>query len=727
MKAQRLGRYKKAKNLVSKYSDHPLYGYILYHDLKRRLSRAKPSEINSFLKIEGNSRVGQRLRKLWLIRLYKSRNWKDFIANYHALESSEIETNCRFYEAKIKSGEGAEIIKELKETWLSGMSLPKECDPAFTYLYSTNSLSDEFVWARIKKAYNKNNPALASYLSRYLKDKELIKLQGYWSSARRSPNRFLKRQKLSDTTESRDILVLGLNKLSKSNFESAITIWGEISKNMRFSQEQRSSILTSLGAAGARRQDKRALKFLDSIGEKFVTQKTERNRLTLGIYLKAWPELVKWTRKPPRSDISISRWQYWRAFALREVGRASESEALFKEVAKRRDYHGFLAADILGTEYQLSHKEVSVTKEAMNRILKASNFSRANELFTIGKKLEAKREFFHELGRSSDSQLEIAAKIAQIWDWPKGSIFALGRASSYDDLHLRFPIRYTSQIKEELTPKSKYTVQKGDSLWRISAKFGVTINKLRRWNNLKKKSILLPGQRLIVKDSVPSRNTHVKDSYYKIRTGDSLWKISRKFNIPLKNLKDWNNMNSRSILKIGKKIKVGNKKHRRYDLSLARTLAIIRAESAFDPYARSPANARGLMQIIPPTARFTARKHGVRLNRIKDLYKPKINIMIGTAYLSDLLNDFRGNFAMAAAAYNAGPHRARRWQRQRCGDPRMWIDSIPITETRRYVRRAIFYARIYEWRLGIPVQRIEKKIGIIPKHKKNPKTKECWL
>ena len=69
----------------------------------------------------------------------------------------------------------------------------------------------------------------------------------------------------------------------------------------------------------------------------------------------------------------------------------------------------------------------------------------------IRKKLEAKREFFHELTRSTEHQLEIAAKLAEIWDWPKGSIFALGKAASFDDLELRFPLRYVKEIERQLT------------------------------------------------------------------------------------------------------------------------------------------------------------------------------------------------------------------------------------------------------------------------------------
>ena len=724
LRSQKLGRMNEARNLIKDFPNHPLHGYLVYQDLKRRLNSKNTSEIDLFLDKEKGSRVGELLRKRWLHKLHRSKKWKSFLDNYQKINASEIETTCKYYEAKIKLGEGTSIIEEIKATWNQGTSLPKECNPAFKFLYNSDSLKDSIVWERIKKAYQKNNTSLAKYLTRYISDQKLLRLQRDLAYAQRSPRQFFQKKKLPDTTEARDVLVHGIKRLSRSNLEKTIHVWAEISTKYDFSKRQRTEVLTSLGNAAARAQDERALLFFDALEEDFITQSAERNRLAMGIYFRDWPKIIKWTSKPSRNDISRSRLDFWHAFALGEVGREGESNKLLNSIAKRRDYHGFLAADILGTDYQFNHRMVRFTEKQMNNALAASNFRRANELFKIGKTLEAKREFFHELGRSSDYELEFAAKLAETWAWPKGSIFALGRASSYDDLELRFPLRYVEEIKEQLIPRDKYVVRKGDSLWKISKRFGVTINKLRQWNKLRKNAVIQPGQKLFVSKG-PSNNK--RQLLYTVRNGDSLWKISKNHGVSIKDLRFWNQLTSNDVLKVGAKLKIGGGKKKLETLSLNRTLAIIRAESAFDPFARSTANARGLMQIIPSTARLTARKNGISLGRIRNLYKPQLNIMIGTAYLSELLAKFDGNFALAAAAYNAGPHRARRWQKKRCGDPRMWIDSIPITETRRYVRRAIFYSRVYEWRLGLPVKRISKEIGLIPHQSNKFRKKECWL
>lgn len=129
--------------------------------------------------------------------------------------------------------------------------------------------------------------------------------------------------------------------------------------------------------------------------------------------------------------------------------------------------------------------------------------------------------------------------------------------------------------------------------------------------------------------------------------------------------------------------------------------AIARQESAFAADVRSPAGAMGLMQLMPTTARQTARRAGVRYQR-QDLLQPEKNIALGSRYLNQLLNQFDGNRILAAAAYNAGPHRVKQWlaksDRQLPFD--IWIETIPFKETRGYVQNVLAFSVIYGHRLG---------------------------
>ncbi len=134
-------------------------------------------------------------------------------------------------------------------------------------------------------------------------------------------------------------------------------------------------------------------------------------------------------------------------------------------------------------------------------------------------------------------------------------------------------------------------------------------------------------------------------------------------------------------------------------------LAVIRQESAFYPGARSGAGARGMMQVMPTTAKTVARSVNMRFSRDKLLQDPNYNMVIGQTYLASLIEQFKGSYVLALAAYNAGPNRAKKWIRNH-GDPRDekidtvdWIEMIPFNETRDYVQRVIGNLHVYRQKL----------------------------
>ena len=138
----------------------------------------------------------------------------------------------------------------------------------------------------------------------------------------------------------------------------------------------------------------------------------------------------------------------------------------------------------------------------------------------------------------------------------------------------------------------------------------------------------------------------------------------------------------------------------RNDLDPAWVAAEIRAESVFDPNARSAANARGLMQVVPATGAAESRRLGLAWRGADSLYDADTNITLGTAYLRKVLDKYGGKPYFAIAGYNAGPSPLQRWQAERPGmDPDFWIETISYKETREYVARVLAFSTIYDWRL----------------------------
>ena len=135
-------------------------------------------------------------------------------------------------------------------------------------------------------------------------------------------------------------------------------------------------------------------------------------------------------------------------------------------------------------------------------------------------------------------------------------------------------------------------------------------------------------------------------------------------------------------------------------------LAVIRQESAFNVRAHSHANAQGLMQLLPHTALKVAKRLNLPFDRRRLTTDPPYNMTLGRAYLAELLDEFKGSYVLALAAYNAGPHRVKKWIKEN-GDPRErdvdavdWVELIPFQETRSYVQRVLENLQVYRVRLG---------------------------
>ncbi|WP_248730153.1 MULTISPECIES: transglycosylase SLT domain-containing protein [Halomonadaceae] len=125
-------------------------------------------------------------------------------------------------------------------------------------------------------------------------------------------------------------------------------------------------------------------------------------------------------------------------------------------------------------------------------------------------------------------------------------------------------------------------------------------------------------------------------------------------------------------------------------------MGIARRESAYNTEALSPAGARGLMQLMPGTATLLARQLGISDPGPYGVLEPEMNIRLGSTYIRDMIDRYRGNRLAAAAAYNAGPGRVDRWLRDAPEEFDLFVESIPFRETRDYVQAVLAYRVIFE-------------------------------
>jgi soluble lytic murein transglycosylase len=148
-------------------------------------------------------------------------------------------------------------------------------------------------------------------------------------------------------------------------------------------------------------------------------------------------------------------------------------------------------------------------------------------------------------------------------------------------------------------------------------------------------------------------------------------------------------------------------------LDAAYVYGLIRQESRFITDARSHVGASGLMQVMPATARWTARKIGMANFTTDKLNDRDTNIAIGTGYLKLVLDDFDGSMPLAAAAYNAGPRRSRSWRNGPVMDAAAWAENVPFGETRDYVKKVLANTTMYAAILTGQPQSLKARLGSV--------------
>jgi soluble lytic murein transglycosylase len=141
---------------------------------------------------------------------------------------------------------------------------------------------------------------------------------------------------------------------------------------------------------------------------------------------------------------------------------------------------------------------------------------------------------------------------------------------------------------------------------------------------------------------------------------------------------------------------------------------IIRQESRFMHEAKSRTGAAGLMQLMPATAKWIAKKVGLSRYSNQNIHDIDVNIDLGTHYMKYVLDQFNGQETMTTAAYNAGPSRAKKWMAATPLDGTIYTETIPFDETRNYVKRVMANAHIYGHRLGLQEESLKDRMGVIP-------------
>lgn len=536
----------------------------------------------SFLSfVDGDTPLAQKLRERWLYKLGQQKNWRLYQTHYKP--SADINLQCFKSIADFHLGDTATALTEAQRIWLSGDSLPPVCEPLFSF-FSDPKLAKGLLNQRIHLALEKRNLSLARYL---LKQDTPARLSDELSLMKISaqPKEIIH---LSSGPLQGVFYLYGLKRLVSINMELALTYWQLAQSKKILSLAEQQQFIIHMALYKAMRDQPDAAQWFAKVKPAYYTSALSDWQIRLALKQHQWPLVIKLINDSP--DRALPCWQYWLARALAETGHPEQARAIYKELAKKRHYYGFLASMRLHQPFSFqnealgSHKDILKTYEpftlSVKKLIINNQEKQASRLLT---------DFIAELPKQEKAAL--VTWIAQDLQWYGKALYLSNDEQLSNYLTLRFPLHY----KNFITTYGDY-----------------------------------------------------------------------------------------------------------HQIPPALIYAVIRQESGFREDVVSPAGARGLMQVLPSTAKAIASQKHIKLKHKDELFSSDKNIRLGTAYLSHLAQHFNHHFILIAAAYNAGPHQVNYWIKNHIPEQMdVWIDTLPWFETRNYLKNIVSFYVVYQYRLGL--------------------------
>lgn len=452
LKAENLLRNNKRQQFrqhLSQLNSYPLLPYLIYADYKTRLGYLSPQQIDSFNQRFSDTPIAKRLNNQWLIHLAKNRRWQMFLEHYPGNGGAELD--CYAVRALYHSGKKERALSKVKPLWLVGKSQPKACDSLFRTWQESSHFNPEFAWQRFQLAMERGKYRLARYLIRLTEGKQK-QLAEQWYQLRSQPEKINHFNLTRQPAElAKKIVRFSIKRLARYNAALAWKSWETLSKKYDFDSKEVIAIERSLALASLLQKEELNRPELTQIISNPGNSDLQERRIRAAIAVGDWQAIQQWLRRLSPQLQATPRWEYWSIRAAEELDTEPNKVVLsrYTELAGQRHYYGFLAADRVGSDYQLNHQKIDLMSVQVITLQTIPAFIRARELFLLNRTVDARREWRQATQRMNTQQLAQAAKLAAEWGWHDRAIHTVAQTPYRDDLELRFPLPHQQHVINE--------------------------------------------------------------------------------------------------------------------------------------------------------------------------------------------------------------------------------------------------------------------------------------
>lgn len=594
--AFRAGDARRLEAHAKRLKGHLLEPYVAYWQLRMRLDRSAPEDLREFMASHRDSVLSDRLRADWLKQLGRLQQWETFDAELPQLVTEDIEITCYALQSRARLDPLA--LREARPLWFVARELPESCNPLFAALASSQQLSVDDIWTRVRLALEVNQVSLAVRVAALLPagqapDSKML------AAISTNPGAFLERTQFDlKSRAGRETAMFAAHRLARTSPQQAATHWTK--HETRFSTGERGYVWGQIAHFGAVRHDSAALGWYAKATDLSDLQLAWKVRAALR--QRNWAEVLDAVQAMTPAESRDASWRYWKARALIALNRRDEAQAILNPLAHEFNFYGQLALEELGGKIAAPAASFQPTPEDVKAMAGQPGIRRALMLYQLNLRFDANREWLWAIRTFDDRQFLTAAEVARQHEIFDRAINTADRTAAVHD----FTLRYLAPFREVLKSHSKQM-------------------------NL-----------------------------------DEAW-----------------------------------------------VYGLIRQESRFIVGAKSHAGASGLMQLMPATAKWVAKKAGLKDWRWSQVTEIDTNVTLGTYYLRHVLDFLDGHPVLASAAYNAGPGRARAWRPDTAMEGAIYAETIPFNETRDYVKKVMANASYYAHNFSQQVQSIKQRLGTV--------------
>lgn len=457
--------------------DYPLLPYLDYVKLKNNLSSLEYDKYDIFLATYKDSFLEARFRQHLLFHLGLTGAWPEFERYYLAGEVSTT-LQCFHLYGRSKAGDSS-ALDEVASIWVAGKSLPKHCDPLFKLWKNAGKLTSEVAWQRFNAAMEAGNISLARYVrsfmqGRYKRYAELMLHVHAYPYSMRKRGDFLEQ-----SPEMQQIIAHGIKRYARVRPEDALKQWELYEAQQLFPTEISTPVKIELATRLTRKGHSDLAEALIKGSTDIQQSELVEQQIRYALQSQNWEKVLSWLDTLNEEKQGSDRWLYWRARAQAELGILQGPYGhfvdIYAQLAGKRSFYGFLAADKLGTEYALQAAPEDVSPSTLVTVANLPAMRRARELWLTGNQEEAQAEWAFSIRQMNNQELLAAGSLARQWGWYNGGINAMITGNLWNHLSLRFPLAYKDEILRaanatQLDPNFIYAVARQESAFSEKAR-----------------------------------------------------------------------------------------------------------------------------------------------------------------------------------------------------------------------------------------------------------------